>query len=261
MNWKKTKTLLIFVFILVNIMLVFTYIDKVKKSNINDIGKENAVNFHQEGIEIPDKLPSVKNVKMQLVTARSFDFTNFAKSHSDVTRAKSGEAAKGNLSDAIDVGNDQYSDLKSYIQKNVYKGDDYELSKIDDNEVTFVQTYNNYPIMDNDKARLKFKVDSDGKTSSYNQTAMKSIEPSNGANNDKKQVNSAKKAIEQLYFNRYLKRNDEVTNARLGYYTVVEEPNVQVLQANWEIKVNHKGKITTYYVEAASNNPKINKKD
>ena len=31
-------------------------------------------------------------------------------------------------------------------------------------------------------------------------------------------------------------------DARLGYYSVVRETNVQLLQANWEIKVKHKGK-------------------
>src|SRR5699024_12172798 len=125
------------------------------------------------------------------------------------------------------------------------------MSQIEDYKVTFEQTYQDYPIMNNSKARLQFDV-KDGEATSYKQTAMESIKPSEGANNDKKQVNTARSAIEALYYNRYLKRNDEVTNARLGYYTVVKEPNVQVLEANWEIKVKHKDKIKTYYVEALS---------
>ena len=48
MNWKHTKTLFIFVFILVNISLIIIYIDKVNKSHINDSAEENAVNFKQE---------------------------------------------------------------------------------------------------------------------------------------------------------------------------------------------------------------------
>src|SRR5699024_7012425 len=96
-----------------------------------------------------------------------------------------------------------------------------------------------------------------GKASSYRQTAMKSIEPSEGANNDKKHVNTAKSAIEALYYNRYIKRNDEVTNVRFGYYTVVKENNVQVLEASWDIKVKQKDEIKTYYVEAISDSTKI----
>src|SRR5699024_7191634 len=103
----------------------------------------------------------------------------------------------------------------------------------------------------------KFNINDDGKASSYRQAAMKSIEPSEGANNDKKQVNTAKSAIEALYYNRYLKRNDEVTNVRLGYCTVVKEPNVQVLEVNWVIKVKHKDESKTYYVEAISDSTKI----
>ena len=85
------------------------------------------------------------------------------------------------------------------------------------------------------------------------------IEPAKGDNNPKKQVITPRKAIESLYFNRYLKAGDEVLDARLGYYSVVRETNVQLLQANWEIKVKHKGKEETkkYYVEATSVNPKV----
>ncbi|RIL43381.1 hypothetical protein BUZ01_07140 [Staphylococcus gallinarum] len=257
MNWKRAKTLFIFVFILVNISLVIIYVDKVNKSHINDSDDENAVNFKQEEIQIPEHLPSVKDLKMQLLTARSYDFSSYVKSHSDVSSAKSGGTLKGDIIDAIDVSNDQYTGLKTYAKDHIYKGEDYEMSKIDDDSVTFEQTYDNYPIMNNNRARLKFNVNDSGKASSYTQTAMKSIEPSKGANNDKKQVITARSAIEALYYNRYLKRNDEVTNARLGYYTVVKEPNVQVLEANWEIKVKHKDEIKTYYVEAVSDSPKI----
>jgi len=50
-----------------------------------------------------------------------------------------------------------------------------------------------------------------------------------------------------------------VIDARLGYYSVVKETNVQLLQPNWEIKVKHNGKDSTqtYYVEATSTNPKV----
>ena len=193
---------------------------------------------------------------MQLLTARSFDF-HLMQNHALRSQVKIPVPGKGDINNAVDVGNNQYTALKSYVKDNVYKGKDYEMSNIDNDKVTFEQTYHDYPIMNNNKARLEFNVNNDGKATSYKQTAMKSIAPSEGANNDKKQVNSAKSAIEALYYNRYLKRNDEVTNARLGYYTVVKEPNVQVLEANWEIKVKHGDKIKTYYVEAVSDSPKL----
>ena len=75
------------------------------------------------------------------------------------------------------MSNDQYTDLKSYVKDKIFKGQNYEMSKIDDKHVTFEQTYNDFPIMNNSKAQLKFNINDDGKASSYRQTAMKSIEP------------------------------------------------------------------------------------
>ena len=50
MNWKRTKTLFIFVFILVNILLVMIYIDKVNKAMINE--EESLINFNYQQEEI-----------------------------------------------------------------------------------------------------------------------------------------------------------------------------------------------------------------
>lgn len=44
---------------------------------------------------------------------------------------------------------------------------------------------------------------------------MNNIEPAKSDNNPKKQVITPRKAVETLYFNRYLKSGDEVMDARL----------------------------------------------
>ena len=124
--------------------------------------------------------------------------------------------------------------------------------------MTFKQTYQGYPIMNNSRARLSFNIDN-GKATSYKQTMMDNIEAAKGSNSSKNQVIGPRKAIEALYYNRYLKRHDEVIDARLGYYSVVKATNVQLLKPNWGIKGKHNGQDSTqtYYVEATSTNPKV----
>ncbi|HDG4626135.1 TPA: two-component system regulatory protein YycI [Staphylococcus aureus] len=217
MNWKLTKTLFIFVFILVNIVLVSIYVNKVNRSHINEVESNNEVNFQQEEIRVPASIlnKSVKGIQLEQITGRSKDFSSKA------------------------------------------KGAEYQLSEISSDSVKYEQTYDDFPILNNSKAMLNFKIE-DNKATSYKQSMMDDIKPTDGA--DKKhQVISVRKAIEALYYNRYLKKGDEVINARLGYYSVVNETNVQLLQPNWEIKVKHDGKdkTNTYYVEATNNNPKI----
>ncbi|GEP85072.1 yycH family protein [Staphylococcus piscifermentans] len=259
MNWKYAKTLFIFVFLIINISLAIMYVNKINKSHINDVEDTNEVDFKQEEIKIPKELPDARGIKAQLITGRSKDFKDYAKSKSDVKSEDGGKVAAGTISPAISVSKDQVTALKSYMKNNVYKGEYYQLYNTDDNEAVFEQTYHGLPIMNNDKAKLKFKINDNEEASSYHQRAIAEIGPSKGENNREKQVVSARKAIEALYYNRYLKRNDAVTSVRLGYYSVVRETNVQVFQANWEIKVNHSDKKgdKTYYVEATSKNPKI----
>ncbi|MEJ7540242.1 two-component system regulatory protein YycI, partial [Staphylococcus lugdunensis] len=79
------------------------------------------------------------------------------------------------------------------------------------------------------RARLSFNIDN-GKATSYKQTMMDNIEAAKGSNSSKNQVIGPRNAIEALYYNRYLIRHDEVIDARLGYYSVVKETNVQLLQ-------------------------------
>lgn len=260
MNWKQTKTLFIFVFILVNILLVIIYVNKVTKSQINESESDNEVNFQQEEIQVAKDIlnKDVSGTEMQMITAKSKNFDSEAENESSLETDDSGYKLNGEIDKTVNVSDSNLSDLKDYIMENIYRGKSYQLGNVTSNTVTYEQTYEGYPLMNNNKARLRFYVDN-GKATSYKQTVMNKIEPATSDSNPKKQVITPRKAIETLYFNRYLKSGDQVLDVRLGYYSVVRETNVQLLQANWEIKVKHKGKneTKTYYVEATSSNPKV----
>ncbi|MCP6606276.1 hypothetical protein NL500_29215, partial [Klebsiella pneumoniae] len=81
--------------------------NKINKSYINDAEGNNEVNFRQEEISIPKELPDVRGLKVQLVTGRSKDFTNYAKSKDEVKTEDDGKIAQGNISPPISVSNDQ----------------------------------------------------------------------------------------------------------------------------------------------------------
>ena len=233
MNWKLTKTLFIFVFILVNIFLVIVYIDKVNKSQVNDSEKVNEVNFQQEEIDVPKDVlnQSVKDTELEQITARSKNFSSYAKDHSSLQTSDSDKTLEGDIDKGVQVSDKNLQDIKEYIAKKIFNGKEYQLSDLTKDKVTYEQTYKDYPIMNNSKARLTFNL-SDGKATSYKQTTMDDIQVAKGSNSTKKQVITPRKAIEALYYNRYLKQNDQVLDARLGYYSVVKETNVQLLLGN-----------------------------
>ncbi len=256
MNWKRTKTLFILVFLLVNVCLIFVYQDKVNKSKISDAEHDNAVNFERENIKLPKSIPDVSHVKMQLVTARSKDFKEEAEDNNKAKVSNHGHTLSKEMDERVDVKVDPISHLKPYIDDKIYKGNEYQYHETNDGQIKYEQTYRGFPIMNNNRAELTFKVKDDS-TKSYEQSTMEDILPSKETNNEPKKVIRAREALEALYYNQYLKHGEEVESIRLGYYTVVKETNIQVLQANWEIKVKDKNGVHTYYVEAVSSNPQI----
>ncbi|QLK85226.1 two-component system regulatory protein YycI [Staphylococcus sp. 17KM0847] len=256
MNWKRAKTLFISVFLLINICLVLVYIEKYNKSQINQTVNDDSVDFQQENIRTPKNIPDVSKVKMRLITARSKDFESELEKQNDISVSSDGYTLTREMDETVDVKRDPISHLKPYINHNVYKGNEYQYYDTQGDEIRYEQTFEGFPIMNNQRATLTF-ISKDDKVESYNQSAMQDIRPSKGANNHFHKVISAHDALEALYYNQYLKSGQEVTHLRLGYYTVVKETNVQVLQANWEVRVKDGKQSKTYYVEAVSTNPQI----
>lgn len=257
MNWKLAKTLFIIVFILVNIGLAIAYINKINSWKVFEEEKTTELDFDEENIQILNKLPDVDDVKMQLITGKTKDFESYAKSRSNVKLNHGDETIDVHMEHPIDFSEKEISPLKRYIDKHVYHGKDYQFKSSSKNRVVFEQTYSDYPIMNNSKALIIFKIDKDKRVKMFTQSYMGKVEPSEGANNVEKQVISPKKALDELYYNRYLISGDKVKNVRLGYYSFVREPSVQVLQPNWEVVIEADNETKTYYIEATSNNPKI----
>ena len=148
MNWKLTKTLFIFVFILVNIFLVIVYIDKVNKSQVNDSEKVNEVNFQQEEIDVPKDVlnQSVKDTELEQITARSKNFSSYAKDHSSLQTSDSDKTLEGDIDKGVQVSDKNLQDIKEYIAKKIFNGKEYQLSDLTKDKVTYEQTYKDYPI-------------------------------------------------------------------------------------------------------------------
>ena len=142
MNWKRTKTLFIFVFILVNILLVMIYIDKVNKAQINDAESGNNVNFQQEEIKVPTDVlnKKVKDTKLAQITARSKDFSSYAKEHSSLDTSDKNKTLEGDIDKTVKVSDKNLKDIKDFIADSIYNGKQYQLSDLSSDKITYEQT-------------------------------------------------------------------------------------------------------------------------
>ncbi|WP_414042024.1 two-component system regulatory protein YycI [Macrococcus animalis] len=257
MDWKHATSLFIFVFLIINIALGFIYHEKVQRANIVEDAKSERIDFEKEKIKLP-KLPSAKNVMMNIVSAKSAGFTesssDFDKKSENLKTVTSNEVKPKIKLKRIDETS-IVSGLRDYINTEVDNGKEYTLSGIDRKQriLYFDQMYGDYPILNNDKAQLAFSYNTENEVTMYKQTYLKDIKEGLGKNNEKKKVIPAKEAIEVLYYQTALERGDTVTSVRLGYYSIVREVRGQVLKPTWQVAVfKSDGTSNTYYIDAVN---------
>lgn len=252
MDWKHAKSLFIIVFILINIGLVVVYFNKVNNSIVQESNAQSDVNFAKEGIDIP-QLPEYRDKKMQAITGSSKSFDS---DELEGVYSLSEKDTKINKDVNADLDKDsKQSSFKSFINKDAFKGKDYEYKKnnTDKNKVVYEQNYEDLPILNNNKGQIVIDMDN-GRAKSFTQTYLDKLKPGNGDNNNKRKIADAKTALETLYYNTYLKKGDKVEVVRLGYYSVVKEIGGQVLVPSWEVKIKSekdgKTDTKTLYIDA-----------
>ena len=89
---------------------------------------------------------------MQMITAKSKDFESYAKGKSSLETEDSGNTLTGEINSTVNVSDSNLSDLKDYIMSNVYNGKMYQLGDVTSDTVTYEQTYEGYPLMNNNKS-------------------------------------------------------------------------------------------------------------
>ncbi len=68
-----------------------------------------------------------------------------------MTTSDGGKLLNANISQSVKVSDNNLKDLKDYVNKRVFKGSEYQLSEINSGSVKYEQTYDNFPIW-NDEA-------------------------------------------------------------------------------------------------------------
>ena len=93
------------------------YIDKVNKAQINDAESGNNVNFQQEEIKVPTDVlnKKVKDTKLAQITARSKDFSSYAKEHSSLDTSDKDKTLEGDIDKTVKVSDKNLKDIKDFI--------------------------------------------------------------------------------------------------------------------------------------------------
>ncbi|MBD3110006.1 two-component system regulatory protein YycI [Bacillus sp. AGMB 02131] len=247
MDWSKTKTIFIIVFLILNAFLLYQYIDK-KTANDYEYFAESSIEEELKENEITYPTLSNQAVKEQYLNATSKQFTkDELKKLKNQTVSNFSDHKLFSVFDQVFLlNNKQHSEaLDTFVKENVLYGEDYQYWKYDEstNTILYYQEYNEKVIFDNNNARLVLFLNNEGQITSYEQTYLDNIEKFN----DEEEVLQAIKAISMLYNKGFIPSKSTITKVELGYYDLIQLTSSHVLRPVWHIVLNE---AEDFYVNA-----------
>ncbi|WP_160118378.1 two-component system regulatory protein YycI [Bacillus sp. V59.32b] len=243
MDWSRTKTIFIMVFLVLDIFLLYQFLDKKDSTELESFSEATAEEqMKEEGITFPS-LPN-EEIKENILIAKRKEF-----SKEDTSKLKNQQVSINDettlvatLDESIIVNKEfKPSELAEFLKENIYQGESYKFWSLDEasNSIVYYQSFGNKTFYNNTNAKLTFRLNENREIVSYEQTYLKDIE----SMNKKETVITANQAIVTLFDKGYLPENSKISkdDVKLGYYNLLKSSSASyLLTPTWWIRVNDK---------------------
>jgi regulatory protein YycI of two-component signal transduction system YycFG len=252
LDWNKTKTIFIIVFLILDIFLLTLFINKYNESQYDFLGeakledklKGDNIKYEQPLLKEPEKQPYLNAVTKAFTEEDIDGLENQSVEIIDSTTITS------KLEDNQYVLSEDFKpeELTEFIKKNVLYGDRYAFWEIDKEQqrILYYQTYEGKPLYKNINGELAIYFNENREIVSYSQTLMTSFEKFT----DKKNVIPPMQAVETLYYKEKLEPGSSIASPVMGFYTLVPEAERQVLTPAWHFTVTSDGEEEHYFLNA-----------
>ncbi|WP_046176401.1 two-component system regulatory protein YycI [Domibacillus indicus] len=256
MDWSKTKTIFIAVFLVLDIFLAVMFFNKysasrfevIKTASIEDKLKEDGVTY--------EKLPADSGEMSRIVAKPKIfsekDLLFLTKQQWDIR--EEGQKIVSTLDKPYDTEGAKREKLNSFVKNNVFQGGNYSYwgkSRNDDETatVTYYQKIEGEKLFKNAYGMLTLTLDEEENIIGYSQKVLESTED----NRNEEAILPALNAIDALYTNGLIQPGDKINDAELGYYTVedlTESQSLQVLSPTWYFQLESGDITEEVYVNA-----------
>jgi regulatory protein YycI of two-component signal transduction system YycFG len=241
MDWSKIKTIFIITFLILDVYLVFQFM-QIRDANKYELITEASFEDKLKADEIQfGELPKAP-IKEQYLSAKPKLFNK-----GELAKLKGQSSSLKEPSTIIQVTVDKplqlsnkfdSAELTSFLKDNVLYGDHYQFWEKNDkkNTITYFQQYDNLPMYKNIKGMIIFTLNTDNQVVSYQQTYLEGLEKLTA----KEDILQPLKAIETLHQKGILKPKSKITKVELGYSTLIQLTGSQVLAPTWRFVVDDK---------------------
>ncbi|MBC1457274.1 two-component system regulatory protein YycI [Listeria newyorkensis] len=261
MDWKKTETIFIIAFLILDIFLLVLFIDSRMSSSPTPLVSQTLEEKLKSENITYGKIPSNPE-KGSYLTTEPIAFTQ-----KDINDLKGQKISVLNadqriysvLTKPVKIDPDKYgADLMPFLKSDVFEGDRYTYWGYDaeNREMTFNQKIDGRPVLFNTNGQIVFTLNKDNEVVSYRQTMLGDTQMFD----EKDDVISGTDALEILHQHGDLQQNSKIVNTTLGYYNLVSLPSSDVYLPVWAFEVKH-DKQTTFFLVNGLEGSVINTND
>ncbi|MEK4427569.1 two-component system regulatory protein YycI [Solibacillus sp. FSL K6-1523] len=239
MDWNRSKTIFIGVFLILNIFLYSQYLDNYnggqqlevlgKTTEIESRLKEDNITYVSlpTNIEVTSYfLGTIKNFKSSEVPYFANQRTEIVDDNKLVVTMEKPVKLRETTT------KDSYTE---FLHSYVHEGASYVLWKVDEEkrQAMFFQKINNRTLYYNVRGYVQIYWDEEGRVFAYEQTILENHEKFE----NKKSILPPIQVLQILYGKNLLPPDSQVTRMNLGYSTLVQVTETQVFAPTWEVRV------------------------
>ncbi|MFD2680882.1 two-component system regulatory protein YycI [Bacillus seohaeanensis] len=249
MDWNKTKTIFIIVFLILDIFLLSIFVQKLSVNNLEVFGETTfEERIKAEGIEY-DFTNEVLSQAYISAKPKKFTEKEIASLEDQDVTVLNNTTIQSTLDEPYSLGEKlNTAELTSFVNSTVLYGDRYMLWNVneEDQKIVYYQTYKDEPLFHNINSEITFYVNKDNEIISYKQTMLESFEEIS----EKEKLITPIQTLKAFYEDKKILPNSKVADPEVGYYTLLPLAESQVLTPTWHFVVEHEGKTEDLFINA-----------
>jgi regulatory protein YycI of two-component signal transduction system YycFG len=260
MDWNKTKSIFIVVFLILNIFLLSIFIKKISEPEIlADTNTQQSLESYN--ITYPADLSSAskETINETNISAKTRKFTEEDKESlsKQEVRILNDNTLYSSLTEPFSLGDNLSEDelkekLKEFIDEYTIDGDQYAFRNYNKEDLTisYNQTYNEKPLFHNGSAEIVLELNNENEIVSYKQTMLEDIK----AFGEKRRIITPLEALQILSDSNEIEPDSKIVEFKPGYSTDVPISDYQVLTPTWQFIVEKQDKKQDVYFNAFDGN-------
>lgn len=253
MDWSKTKSIFIGVFLILNVFLYSQYVNTYSEAkNLELLGKSNDIEarLKEENITYAKLTESIETLPYISAKVKKYSLdelpTNSNQNYKLINDYKLVVTFKAPIKL---ISTKQEATLNDFLRQYIYEGQSFELWEIDEKArtATFFQRFNDRVLYYNENGEVKVYWNENGEVFKYEQSMLDNIEEIE----QDEPILPPLQILQTLYAKNLLKPDSHITTVKLGYSTLIQETQTQVLTPTWKVRVQvADGKEEQYFVNA-----------